>query len=238
MPGGVPGHHRQAERVTPRRPARRSLRLARPLPICALLACASPPRPAETLHAYAEALEGGDADRAWSLLSDDLRKRLSREALARALRDDHEEARHLATEVRAAAERLRVHAVVDAQGESFDLVLEDGSWKLAGNPLDFYGQATPRQALRSFLRAIRHRRWEIVLRFVPERWKGSLTAEALRDDWEGPRKSEIAQLVRKLKPHVLDPIEEQGDRAFLVYGPDARVEFVREGGVWKIADPD
>ncbi|MGH7752333.1 MAG: hypothetical protein ACREN5_05925, partial [Gemmatimonadales bacterium] len=119
-----------------------------------------------------------------------------------------------------------------------DLVFEGGRWKLGHDPLDFYGQATPRDALRSFVRAVQRRRWDVVLRFVPQAWVGGTTAESLRRDWQGPRREEIAALVRTLRAHLEDPIEQKGDRARMPYGPSTAVEFVREGGLWKIADPD
>jgi hypothetical protein len=197
------------------------------------------PAPEDTLQAYARALEEGDADRAWDLLSAGYRQQLSREALRRALREDPGEARRVAAEARAAAPRLRQHARVayGERGEALELVLEDGRWRLAKDPLSFFSQETPRDALRSFVRAIERRRWDIVLRLVPERWKGGMTAESLGADWEGPRKDEIAALRRALLPHLLDPIEEHGDEARMPYGTSA-VQFVREGGVWKILDPD
>ena len=203
-----------------------------------LYGCASQP-PSQTLRSYAQALEEGDADRAWALLSEDYRRGLSREGFARALREDREEVRRIALDLRAAAERVHLHARVRyGEGEAIELVFEDGRWKLRRDPLDFYGQATPREALRSFLRAIERRRWDKVLRFVPQRWQGGMTVESLRRDWEGPRKDEIASLVRTLRAHLLDPIDEQGDQARMPYGPSAAVEFIREGGAWKIADPD
>ena len=39
------------------------------------------------------------------------------------------------------------------QGERLGLVYENGAWRLGEDPLDLYGQRTPREALRSFVRA-------------------------------------------------------------------------------------
>ena len=43
--------------------------------------------------------------------------------------------------------------------------------EIATNPLGFYDQSTPKAALRSFIRAYRLERWDIMLRFVPSSYR-------------------------------------------------------------------
>jgi hypothetical protein len=114
-----------------------------------------------------------------------------------------------------------------------------GAGGLRTNPLDLYRQGTPREALRSFVRAAEHRRYDMVLRLAPERWAAKLTPTKVKQSWEGPRKAEIAQMLARLKRNLDQPIRYQGeDKAVMPYGERHAVRFLREGQLWKIDDPD
>ena len=63
-------------------------------------------------------------------------------------------------------------------GDQMRLVQENGRWRVATNPLAFYDQTTPKAALRSFIRAYRLERWDIMLRFVPTQYRDIAFAEA------------------------------------------------------------
>src|SRR5262249_14801860 len=45
---------------------------------------------------------------------------------------------------------------------------EGGHWRIDAAAVDLYGQSTPRQALMGFLRAFERKRYDIVLRYVPD----------------------------------------------------------------------
>src|SRR4029079_11174549 len=53
-------------------------------------------------------------------------------------------------------------------GDELQLVDEGGRWKIDAAAVDLYGQATPRQALLGFLRAFDRRRYDVILRYVPD----------------------------------------------------------------------
>ena len=214
----------------------------RPLVVLlALTACATapPPGPRDTAAAYAEAVRRGDYDKAYELMSAEYRHKTSRDEFVRFLKDND-------ADVRAAAERLRLpprdvelRAHVDyGPGDRLPLVYENGQWRLAEDPLDLFGQRTPRETLRSFVRAIERKRWDVLVRFVPKRWRDLTTADKLREQWEGPQREEIEKLVRNLRAHMEDPISEEGDEARMPYGGGYAVKFVREEGLWRIQDPD
>jgi hypothetical protein len=123
------------------------------------------------------------------------------------------------------------------QGDTVTLVLEAGRWRVDGPAPDPWGQRTPRAALRTFLRALGARRYDIVLRLVPRRHRIDLTADKLRQYWEA-RPDETRALLKRLQAGLAAPIVESGDEAHMPYGPEQEVFFVREDGIWRIEDPD
>ncbi len=48
------------------------------------------------------------------------------------------------------------------------MVYEGGRWRIDANAVDLYGQATPRQAITGFLRAFERKRYDVILRYVPD----------------------------------------------------------------------
>jgi len=195
--------------------------------------------PEAVVRAYAQAVKGGRYGEAYDLMSLEFRRRYDRAEFERMLKENNDDARSglkqlekRPTEVGVAAE-LRY-----GEGDRLRLVVERGRWKIASNPINFYGQRTPAEALRSFVRAVERRRYDIVLRFVPARWAESMTVEKLRQQWEGEKKGEVASLLKSLKANLRTPIRITGDTATMPYGDKHEVRFVREDGAWKIEDPD
>jgi hypothetical protein len=123
-------------------------------------------------------------------------------------------------------------------GETLRLVRERGDWRVATDVVDFYDQSSPRTALRSFVRAMERRRYDVVLALVPEADREGMTEERMREAWEGEGREEVERLLSNLRASLENPIEEVGDRATMTYGDRFRVQFVREEGVWRIEDPD
>src|SRR5205823_6502240 len=126
-----------------------------------------------------------------------------------------------------------------SSGDVLTLVLEDGRWRVDGAVLDFYSQATPRQAIIGFIRAFTRRRYDVLLRYTPDSHKEGLTEERLKASWgegkpDGKRVEEIVEAIRQSLP--TSNIEETGDRAMMVYGAAGSVSFIRERGAWKIED--
>jgi len=206
-----------------------------------LAACATSPVPGprDALVAWAQAVRDGDFDHAYALMSADYRRRTSREEFVKFLHDNGSDVRAAAERLRVGAREVELRAHVDyGQGERLGLVYENGAWRLAEDPLDLYGQRTPREALRSFVRALERKRYDVVMRLEPRRWRELTTVEKLREQWDGPQRDEIDRLVRNLRGHLEDPISEEGDEARMPYGGGYAVKFVREDGLWRIQDPD
>ncbi len=118
------------------------------------------------------------------------------------------------------------------------LVQEGGRWRIASNPLGFYDQSTPKSALRSFIRAYRLGRWDIMLRFVPTQYAQKMDPPKLKAQFTGPSKEQMETLMNTLEANVDEPIIERGNDARMSYGDRFEVKFVKEDGVWKLKDLD
>lgn len=222
------------------------------------LGCASAPgspNPRTALSQYTAALEQGRTQDAYALLSADAKRSVSYQAFETMTRENPAEVRALV----AALERPTAPPYVTARvtapgGESLLMVFEDGAWRIDASAVDLYGQTTPEQAVRSFVRAYQNKRYDILMRFVPEAHQEGLDEKKLRQAWEGEQKAEMEQLTSALLLAVSEPsahatggdgssgpatgarVELLGDRATLAYGPSGIVELVREHGLWKIED--
>jgi hypothetical protein len=195
--------------------------------------------PSSVLHAYARALEDGRADDAYAALSDEARRGISLEAFRRMVKDDPDGVREIAKALeRPTAAPVVTATVTSPSGQELNLVLEDGKWRIDASTIDLYAQDTPRHAIQGFIRAIEHKRYDMVMRYVPETHKEGLDAAKLQSAWEGHEKQEIEQVVGGLKQALPSAtIEETGERATMPYGAGA-MQLVKEHGLWKIENFD
>lgn len=206
----------------------------------ALAACGgAAPGPTDTVLAYAESLRENRYADAWRLLSSDARAVLSYDDFARAARENPEAVRDAVNALSRVDGRAPVTARLElGSGETLTLYYEGGQWRLDPSALEFYGQHTPRQALRSFVRAMERQRWDVLLRLAPRRVAEGLTTEQLREAW-GRREADAAQQTLDQLRRELDrdrAIEVVGDRATMTYGTGGAhtAQLVREDGLWKI----
>lgn len=213
----------------------------RALVVCVLLV-GCPGRqasPESSVRAFAEALEEGRFEAAYRQLGTAYRMRVPYAEFERHLREHPGEVRTLVGMMSHVDETEEVRASVPfPDGDTLELVREDGRWRIVGNAVDFYDQSSPRAALRSFIRAMERRRYDVVLRFVPEADREGMTEEHMAEAWEGDAREEIDRLLANLRSNLDRPIEVVGDRATMTYGDSFTVQFVREGDLWKIEDPD
>ena len=206
---------------------------------CAACASQQATDPASVLRAYARALEDSRADDAYRLLSDEARRGISLEAFRRMVKDDPEGVKEIARALeRPTAAPVVTATVTSTSGQELNLVLEDGKWRVDASTIDLYAQDTPRHAITGFIRAVEHKRYDIVMRYVPEGHKEGLDATKLQSAWEGHEKQEIEQVLAGLKQALpSSTIEETGERATMPYGAGA-MQLVREHGLWKIENFD
>lgn len=195
--------------------------------------------PESTVSAFAGAMRDGRTDDAYRLMSESYRRRVSLDEFRRYFRDYPAEVQQTARSLTERRGRAEQEAVVEyGEGESVRLVRENGDWRVATDVVDFYDQSSPRAALRSFVRSMERRRYDVVLALIPEADREGMTEARMRETWEGEGREEVERLLANLRAALDNPIEEVGDRATMSYGDRFRVQFVREDGVWRIEDPD
>jgi len=205
-----------------------------------LSACAHrPEEPAATMASFGAALARGDLRAAYQLTSTEFQRRMPYEAFAAGFAAGGAEpaavGQRLIAEANAVAPRVEVTLQL---GEQVPLVLEHGRWRIDGPVYEAWGQATPRAAVRTFIRALDAGRYDVVLRLVPDRYRAGLSADSMRTFWEGDQKNQHQALLGRLRAAELAPLTETGDEARFLVAPDRVVRLVREAGLWKIEDPD
>jgi hypothetical protein len=229
LPVVIPGPMRQAALLL--------LLLALPAQGCGGSAGADPDR---VLRDYSLAVESGKAAEAYALLSSESKKSISFEQFQRILKENPEEARELAQSLRRPQSGPpRVTATVTGpDGESSILLIyEQGAWRVDASAIDLYSQRTPEAAVKAFLRAYENKRFDVLLKFVPDDQSEGLTAAELKKSWEGEERADMDRLTGALKASLpTAKVELFGDRATLAFGAGGSVELVRERGLWKIED--
>jgi len=204
------------------------------------LGCASAPAtsPRGAVDAYAAALDAGRERDAYDLLSAETRAELSFEDFQKRLKQNPAEVKALVQSLSVPAGPAYVTATVTTRdGQSLLLVLENGAWRVDQSALDVYTQTSPQKALGSFVLALENKRYDVLLRFVPDDQQEGLDARILQEAWEGEQKLEMEQIGQGLRLALpTAAIELLGDRATMSYGAGATVELVREHGSWKIED--
>ncbi len=125
--------------------------------------------PSDTLRSYASALEQGRVDDAYRLLSDEAKRSMSLEAYRRAVQENPQDAVEIARAIaRPASDPVVTATVTLPNGEDLELTYETGRWRIDASAVDLYSQTTPRRALQAFLRAAERKRYDVILRCVPD----------------------------------------------------------------------
>jgi hypothetical protein len=195
--------------------------------------------PESTLHAYARALEDGRAEDAYRLLGDEARRSMSFEAFKKTLDSSPDDAKEIGRALSRPTTPAVITATVTApSGEALELVWNDGRWKVEASAIDLYRDDTPRHTLQGYVRALERKRYDVILRYVPDAHREGLDAAKLKTAWEGPDKDEIEQVLAGLKQALpTASVEETGDRAQMAYGAGV-IKLVKEHGRWKVEDFD
>src|SRR3954468_10997484 len=202
-------------------------------------ACAPGTGPNQTLDRYGMALKNHDFNAAYDLMSSSFRGKVSRDDYVRMMRDNGREVSDTADRLRGKKGTIEVSAEFEyGLGDTMRLVQEGGQWKIATNPLGFYDQSTPKAALRSFIRAYRLERWDVMLRFVPNSYREKMTAPKMQAQFTGPSREQMENLINTLEANLDEPIIERGNDARMSYGDRYTVQFLKEEGAWKLKDLD
>jgi hypothetical protein len=197
------------------------------------------------VRGFAEAVASRDWEAAYALMSGTYRARVS---LARFRDDLRAEPKLVAADAamlaRAQVGPVRATAEISS-GRRVVTVLEGDRWKLEEHPLEVFAQDSPRAALRTFVRALERRRYDVALRLVPSRRTADVTEQTLRRTWEGPDAAPRRTLLTRLQASLDEPIVDLGTEAHMPLRPavpgaggggEREVQFLLEDGVWKIDD--
>ena len=146
----------------------RLLTLASALASFSVVACAARPSvssPNDLALRYAAAVESGNLDEAYEMLSAEQRRQTSREEFLSRARQYPEELRAQAEALRrAAAEPLPVTAVVRLRdGEEIGLLFQGQRWRLSRGVAGATDLASPLEAVRALRRGLRRRSYAGVL---------------------------------------------------------------------------
>jgi len=202
-------------------------------------ACSRGKGPSQTLDTYGRALKNHDFGGAYDLMSSSFRGKVSREDYVRMMRDNPREVDETADRLRGKRGSMEVSAEFEyGLGDTMRLVQEGGRWRISTNPLGFYDQTSPKAALRSFIRAYRLERWDVMLRFVPTAYREKMDAAKMKTQFTGPSREQMENLINTLEANVDEPIIERGNDARMSYGDRFTVQFVKEDSAWKFKDFD
>ncbi len=193
--------------------------------------------PEAALHSYAQALREGKVGQAYGLMSAEFRAKHSREDFAAMIRDNKLEAEQTAERLSVEEGSIAIRAELNyGYDEVLQMRKEGGLWKISTNPLMFYSQATPRDTVRSFVRAYTLKRWDIMLRFVPSKYRENMTVEMVKKQFDGPKKDEMREMMETVRVNLNAPTSDtqSENQARIRYGETYEVELEREQGLWKI----
>jgi hypothetical protein len=196
--------------------------------------------PGAVLESYGAALRARDYEAAYGMMSEAFRSKYSQDEFVRMMKQSGREAGETAARLDRGFRAIEISAEFSyGLGDTMRLVQEDGSWRIASNPLELYSQATPRDALRSFVRAYQLKRWDVMLGFVPTRYRERMTVAQVREQFDGSQREQIAAMMKTIAANLDAPIVEKGKgEAHMAYGERAEVKFALEDGRWKIQDLD
>jgi hypothetical protein len=181
--------------------------------------------PADTLDAYVAAVQNRDGDRAYALLDDEIRASLPRARFDELMEQNRAELIEQADRIReaGAAGVVATARVPLENGQSIDLVLEDGGWSIEGSFLGAPTLRTPRDAVLALRAALSRRSLRGLERVLARQPRAEIEAdiEALLDD----------------TADELDlSIEIRGDRARVRTTTGRELVLVREAGEWRVLE--
>lgn len=184
------------------------------------------PEPQPAIAAFADAVERGDVDVLYDMMSAESRRALSRDELRRVLAEQRDElrehARHLGSPDCGVSAQARVRF---ADGDVATLDLVEGQFRVTAADALPATARTPVEALTQLRRVLTRRSYPGLLRVLTPRTR-SATERELRSLLEG-----LAE------PEAL-PIEITGDEATVDVPGGHRIELRREDGIWHVDDVD
>ncbi len=168
---------------------------------------------------------------AWQLLGPDVRATLDEATFARR-QDEFLDGGRTYPEPRAAPIDVTLPL---KDGATVILRQIDGQWRIERALEDPYAQRDPLTALRSFAAAVRDRRYDVLLRFVPLPLRARTSSDALRTAWEGAARTtllaEIDALEQSWSTAVVSTAHHQ---AKVRWGNRYEAQLSESDGMWTV----
>lgn len=121
--------------------------------------------------------------------------------------------------------------------EVIEAVWTDRGWRFASDPTVYFGQSTPREALRSLVRASREQRWDVMLDLAPRRYRMGLSEEDLAHAWTEGAQAQALQGARdRLAQRLAGTIRADAHQAILDLGDGEFARLEREKDRWVVVD--
>ena len=195
--------------------------------------------PLPSARRYLDLASDGQIEAAYALLSDEARARCDRACLTRLFISQRLELVQARAQVRAGEARVQKQAQLTlSDGTVLRLAQPEagGGYLFDDNPLDFYPQDTPERTLRSFIRAVESRRYEALLRFVPQSLEEQYTLDVLQKRFEGPGRPALLSQLAAITRHLSEPftLDREGRIARLPVGDGKEARLVLEDGRWRV----
>lgn len=123
------------------------------------------------------------------------------------------------------------------QDQVAPVIWTDDGWRFASDPTVYFGQATPRDALRSLVRASREGRWDVLLNLAPRRYRMGLSEQDLEIAWtEGPQAHALREARDRLADRLSGTIRADAHQAILDLGDGEFARLEREKDRWVVVD--
>lgn len=118
-----------------------------------------------------------------------------------------------------------------------EAVWTDKGWRFASDPTVYFGQSTPREALRSLVRASREQRWDVMLDLAPRRYRMGLSEEDLALAWtDGAQAKSLQDARDRLAERLSGTIRADAHQAILDLGDGEFARLEREKDRWVVVD--
>ena len=124
-----------------------------------------------------------------------------------------------------------------ANDDVVEVIWTDAGWRFATDPTVYFGQATPREALRSLVRASREGRWDVMINLAPRRYRMGLSEQDLAAAWtEGPQAQALREARDRLAERLSGTIRADAHQAILDLGDGEFARLEREKDRWVVVD--
>jgi hypothetical protein len=204
---------------------------------CTSLSQPQPSTADKVVRDYARALSEGENRAAYDLMSPEYRAGVSFQTWQKNLTDNPQEVSEASRRLGRVRNQDDVRALEQNKREPLALTQDEGRWYIAKEPIELYDQSTPRAALRSFVAAFTRKRYDVILRLMPEADKEGVTSETLTQHFGHAARDQIARLLSQLVPNIDAAIEQHEQHATMPYAEHRRVTFLLEQGRWRIQAP-